>query len=87
MEFRKVKLENGKRENREAEAAATRHSVKGQYVRGVKRRAFVEWLFDIVGFKLAEGKGPGQNHRDAKTAFAGGVGFERIVEICGKVTS
>jgi hypothetical protein len=57
MEFRKVKLENGKRENREAEAAATRHSVKGQYVRGVKRRAFVEWLFGTVGFKWAEGKG------------------------------
>jgi hypothetical protein len=33
---------------------------------------------------LVEGKGPGQDHRDAKSAFAGGVGFERIVEICGK---
>jgi antitoxin HigA-1 len=40
-----------------------------------------------VGFKLVEGKGPGQNHRDAKTAFEGGVGFERIVEICGKSKS
>ncbi len=29
---------------------------------------------DTVGVKLAEGKGPGQKHRDTKTVFAGGVG-------------
>ncbi len=33
---------------------------------------------DTVGVKLAEGKGPGQKHRDAKTAVCGRGVFERI---------